>query len=206
MERCKSLKMKWPIRRIFRFFIFLLATNLFAANVYKFSQFKNFSSTYYNSETGQAALSFSFKEISKESPKFGFLKFSIPFFIVENFSVRIKMEHVKSDSLFADIKEYHQKEAIRFLRARNVKVHFHFKKRENLLISAHSMKLKNDGSYQFSGTVKVQIGDELFEYPSLSLFFSRGIHDYSLEKQSGRNILKIFESFHSIESEVLSKP
>ena len=59
---------------------------------------------------------------------------------------------------------------------------------------------------QFSGTVKVQIGDELFEYPSLSLFFSRGIHDYSLEKQSGRNILKIFESFHSIESEVLSKP
>ena len=74
------------------------------------------------------------------------------------------------------------------------------------LFATHSMKLKNDGSYQFSGTVKVQIGDELFEYPSLSLFFSRGIHDYSLEKQSGRNILKIFESFHSIESEVLSKP
>ena len=198
--------MEWPIRRIFRFFILFWASNLFAANVYKFSQFKNFNSTYYNSETGQPALSFSFKEISKESPKLGFLKFSIPFFIVENFSVRIEMEHVKSDSLFADIKEYHQKEAIRFLRARNVKVHFHFKKRENLLISAHSMKLKNDGSYQFSGTVKVQIGDELFEYPSLSLFFSRGIHDYSLEKQSGRNILKIFESFHSIESEVLSKP
>ena len=198
--------MEWPIRRIFRFFILFWASNLFAANVYKFSQFKNFNSTYYNSETGQPALSFSFKEISKESPKLGFLKFSIPFFIVENFSVRIKMEHVKSDSLFADIKEYHQKEAIRFLRARNVKVHFHFKKRKNLLISAHSMKLKNDGSYQFSGTVKVQIGDELFEYPSLSLFFSRGIHDYSLEKQSGRNILKIFESFHSIESEVLSKP
>ena len=200
MERCKSLKMKWPIRRIFRFFILFWASNLFAANVYKFSQFKNFNSTYYNSETGQPALSFSFKEISKESPKLGFLKFSIPFFIVENLSVRIEMEHVKSDSLFADIKEYHQKEAIRFLRARNVKVNFHFKKRENLLISAHSMKLKNDGSYQFSGTVKVQIGDELFEYPSLSLFFSRGIHDYSLEKQSGRNILKIFESFHSIES------
>ena len=198
--------MEWPIRRIFRFFILFWASNLFAANVYKFSQFKNFNSTYYNSKTGQPALSFSFKEISKESPKLGFLKFSIPFFIVENFSVRIEMEHVKSDSLFADIKEYHQKEAIRFLRARNVKVHFHFKKRKNLLISAHSMKLKNDGSYQFSGTVKVQIGDELFEYPSLSLFFLPGIHDYSLEKQSGRNILKIFESFHSIESEVLSKP
>ena len=198
--------MEWPIRRIFRFFILFWASNLFAANVYKFSQFKNFNSTYYNSETGQPALSFSFKEISKESPKLGFLKFSIPFFIVENFSVRIEMEHVKSDSLFADIKEYHQKEAIRFLRARNVKVHFHFKKRENLLISAHSMKLKNDGSYQFSGTVKLQIGDELFEYPSLSLFFLPGINDYSLEKQSGRNILKIFESFHFIESEVLSKP
>jgi hypothetical protein len=68
------------------------------------------------------------------------------------------------------------------------------------------MKLKNDGSYQFSGSVKVKIDDELFEYPSLSLFFSPGIHDYSLEKQSGRNILKIFESSHFQESKVITNP
>ena len=58
------------------------------------------------------------------------------------------------------------------------------------------MELKNDGNYQFSRLVKVKIDNELFEYPSLSLFFSPGIHDYSLEKQNGRNILKIFESSH----------
>ena len=173
MERCKSLKMEWPIRRIFRFFILFWASNLFAANVYKFSQFKNFNSTYYNSETGQPALSFSFKEISKESPKLGFLKFSIPFFIVENLSVRIEMEHVKSDSLFADIKEYHQKEAIRFLRARNV---------------------------------KVKINSKISEFSSLSLIFPKGNEPYSLTNQNEQTVLKIFESFHSIESEVLSKP
>ena len=194
-------------------FIFILVgvISLFLSEVNgsklnQFSQFKNFNSTYYNSETGQPALSFSFKEISKESPKLGFLKFSIPFFIVENLSVKIEMEHIKSDSLFADIKEYHQKEAIRFLRARNVKVHFYFKKEKNLLISAHSMKLKNDGSYQFSGSVKVKIDNEIFEYPSLSLFFSPGIHDYSLEKQNGQNILKIFESSHFQESKVITNP
>ena len=186
--------------------ISLFLSEVSGSKLNQFSQFKNFNSTYYNSETGQPALSFSFKEISKESPKLGFLKFSIPFFIVENLSVKIEMEHIKSDSLFADIKEYHQKEAIRFLRARNVKVHFYFKKEKNLLISAHSMKLKNDGSYQFSGSVKVKIDDELFEYPSLSLFFSPGIHDYSLEKQNGRNILKIFESSHFQESKVITYP
>ena len=186
--------------------ISLFLSEVSGSKLNQFSQFKNFNSTYYNSETGQPALSFSFKEISKESPKLGFLKFSIPFFIVENLSVKIEMEHIKSDSLFADIKEYHQKEAIRFLRARNVKVHFYFKKEKNLLISAHSMKLKNDGSYQFSGSVKVKIDNEIFEYPSLSLFFSPGIHDYSLEKQSGRNILKIFESSHFQESKVETYP
>jgi hypothetical protein len=186
--------------------ISLFLSEVSGSKLNQFSQFKNFNSTYYNSETGQPALSFSFKEISKESPKLGFLKFSIPFFIVENLSVKIEMEHIKSDSLFADIKEYHQKEAIRFLRARNVKVHFYFKKEKNLLISAHSMKLKNDGSYQFSGSVKVKIDNELFEYPSLSLFFSPGIHDYSLEKQNGRNILKIFESSHFQESKVETYP
>jgi len=186
--------------------ISLFLSEVSGSKLNQFSQFKNFNSTYYNSETGQPALSFSFKEISKESPKLGFLKFSIPFFIVENLSVKIEMEHIKSDSLFADIKEYHQKEAIRFLRARNVKVHFYFKKEKNLLISAHSMKLKNDGSYQFSGSVKVKIDDELFEYPSLSLFFSPGIHDYSLEKQNGQNILKIFESSHFQESKVMTNP
>ena len=186
--------------------ISLFLSEVSGSKLNQFSQFKNFNSTYYNSETGQPALSFSFKEISKESPKLGFLKFSIPFFIVENLSVKIEMEHIKSDSLFADIKEYHQKEAIRFLRARNVKVHFYFKKEKNLLISAHSMKLKNDGSYQFSGSVKVKIDNELFEYPSLSLFFSPGIHDYSLEKQNGQNILKIFESSHFQESKVMTNP
>ena len=186
--------------------ISLFLSEVSGSKLNQFSQFKNFNSTYYNSETGQPALSFSFKEISKESPKLGFLKFSIPFFIVENLSVKIEMEHIKSDSLIADIKEYHQKEAIRFLKARNVEVHFYFKKDKNLLISAHSMKLKNDGSYQFSGSVKVKIDDELFEYPSLSLFFSPGIHDYSLEKQSGRNILKIFESSHFQESKVITNP
>jgi|TARA_B110000305_G_scaffold5070_1_gene4984 hypothetical protein len=186
--------------------ISLFLSEVSGSKLNQFSQFKNFNSTYYNSETGQPALSFSFKEISKESPKLGFLKFSIPFFIVENLSVKIEMEHIKSDSLFADIKEYHQKEAIRFLRARNVKVHFYFKKEKNLLISAHSMKLKNDGSYQFSGSVKVKIDNELFEYPSLSLFFSPGIHDYSLEKQNGQNILKIFESSHFQESKVETYP
>jgi hypothetical protein len=186
--------------------ISLFLSEVSGSKLNQFSQFKNFNSTYYNSETGQPALSFSFKEISKESPKLGFLKFSIPFFIVENLSVKIEMEHIKSDSLFADIKEYHQKEAIRFLRARNVEVHFYFKKEKNLLISAHSMKLKNDGSYQFSGSVKVKIDNELFEYPSLSLFFSPGIHDYSLEKQNGRNILKIFESSHFQESKVITYP
>ena len=186
--------------------ISLFLSEVSGSKLNQFSQFKNFNSTYYNSETGQPALSFSFKEISKESPKLGFLKFSIPFFIVENLSVKIEMEHIKSDSLFADIKEYHQKEAIRFLRARNVKVHFYFKKEKNLLISAHSMKLKNDGSYQFSGSVKVKIDNEIFEYPSLSLFFSPGIHDYSLEKQNGRNILKIFESSHFQESKVITYP
>ena len=108
--------------------ISLFLSEVSGSKLNQFSQFKNFNSTYYNSETGQPALSFSFKEISKESPKLGFLKFSIPFFIVENLSVKIEMEHIKSDSLFADIKEYHQKEAIRFLRARNVEVHFYFKK------------------------------------------------------------------------------
>ena len=186
--------------------ISLFLSEVSGSKLNQFSQFKNFNSTYYNSETGQPALSFSFKEISKESPKLGFLKFSIPFFIVENLSVKIEMEHIKSDSLFADIKEYHQKEAIRFLRARNVEVHFYFKKEKNLLISAHSMKLKNDGSYQFSGSVKVKIDNELFEYPSLSLFFSPGIHDYSLEKQNGQNILKIFESSHFQESKVETYP
>jgi hypothetical protein len=186
--------------------ISLFLSEVSGSKLNQFSQFKNFNSTYFNSETGQPALSFSFKEISKESPKLGFLKFSIPFFIVENLSVKIEMEHIKSDSLFADIKEYHQKEAIRFLRARNVKVHFYFKKEKNLLISAHSMKLKNDGSYQFSGSVKVKIDNELFEYPSLSLFFSPGIHDYSLEKQNGQNILKIFESSHFQESKVETYP
>ena len=186
--------------------ISLFLSEVSGSKLNQFSQFKNFNSTYYNSETGQPALSFSFKEISKESPKLGFLKFSIPFFIVENLSVKIEMEHIKSDSLFADIKEYHQKEAIRFLRARNVEVHFYFKKDKNLLISAHSMKLKNDGSYQFSGSVKVKIDNELFEYPSLSLFFSPGIHDYSLEKQNGQNILKIFESSHFQESKVETYP
>lgn len=194
-------------------FIFILAgmISLFlgevrGSEISQFSEFKNFNSTYFNSDTGKPAISFSFEEISKESPSIGFLKLSIPFFCVENLSVQIKMENIESDSLFKDIKEYHQKKAIRFLRARNVKVHFQFKKEENLFITANLMKLNKDGSYKFSGNVKITIDKQIFEYPSLLLFFSTGINYYSLEKQNGQNVLKIFESSNFHKTEVITNP
>ena len=176
------------------------------ANIHRFSEFKNFNSTYYNSETGKPALSFYFKEISKESPKIGFFKFSIPFFYVEDLIVKIEMENMESQSLIKDIKEYHKKQAIRFLQARNVKVQFHLKGENNLFISANSMKLRNDGSYHFGGNVKVKINSKISEFSSLSLIFPKGNEPYSLTNQNEQTVLKIFESFHSIESEVLSKP
>ena len=177
-----------------------------SANIHRFSEFKNFNSTYYNSETGKPALSFYFKEISKESPKIGFFKFSIPFFYVENLVVKIEMENVKSDSLVKDIKEYHKKQAIRFLQARNVKVQFNFKGENDLFISANSMKLRNNGSYYFGGNVKIKINNKISEFSSLSLIFSKGNDLYSLIKEDEQTVLKIFESSHSFQSEVLSKP
>ena len=69
---CKK-KLSWIV-------LLFICPSLYGSNIHRFSEFKNFNSTYYNSETGKPALSFYFKEISKESPKIGFFKFSIPFF------------------------------------------------------------------------------------------------------------------------------
>ena len=195
---CKK-KLSWIV-------LLFICPSLYGSNIHRFSEFKNFNSTYYNSETGKPALSFYFKEISKESPKIGFFKFSIPFFYVEDLIVKIEMENMESQSLIKDIKEYHKKQAIRFLQARNVKIQFHLKGENNLFISANSMKLRNNGSYHFGGNVKVKINSKTSEFSSLSLIFSKGNEPYSLTNQNEQTVLKIFESFHSTESEVLSKP
>ena len=68
------------------------------------------------------------------------------------------------------------------------------------------MKLRNNGSYHFGGNVKVKINSKISEFSSLSLIFSKGNEPYSLTNQNEQTVLKIFESFHSRESEVLSKP
>ena len=172
-------------KSFYLFVLFCLLTVSMSANIHKFSEFKNFNSTYYNSETGKPALSFYFKEISKESPKIGFFKFSIPFFYVEDLIVKIEMENMESQTLVKDIKEYHKKQAIRFLQARNVKIQFHLKGENNLFISANSMKLRNDGSYHFGGNVKVKINSKISEFSSLSLIFSK----QSAEKKFGSTII-----------------
>lgn len=196
---CKKNKLPWIL-------LLFICSGLYGSDIHKFSQFKNFNSTYYSSKTGKPALSFYFKEISKESPKIGFFKFSIPFFYVENLIVKIEMENMESEALVKDIKEYHKKQAIRFLQARNVKVQFNLKGENNLFISAKSMKLRNNGSYYFGGNVKVKINNKISEFSSLSLIFSKGNEPYSLTKQNEQTVLKIFESSHFIESEVLSNP
>jgi hypothetical protein len=176
------------------------------ANVHKFSQFTKFSSTYFNRKSGKPALQFSFQKISKESPKIGFLKFSLPFYYVENLSVQIEMENMDSKIFWEDIKKYHEKEAIRFLQARNVKIHFLFKQQKKLLISSNSMKLKKDGTYLFSGEVNLKTDKQIIKHPSLHLYFSQGKGSYIIEKNGGQITLKIFEPSHFSKSEVINSP
>jgi len=176
------------------------------ANVHKFSQFTKFSSTYFNRKSGKPALQFSFQKISKESPKIGFLKFSLPFYYVENLSVQIEMENMDSKIFWEDIKKYHEKEAIRFLQARNVKIHFLFKQQKKLLISSNSMKLKKDGTYLFSGEVTLKTDKQIIKHPSLHLYFSQGKGSYIIEKNGGQITLKIFEPSHFSKSEVINSP
>ena len=55
----------------------------------------------------------------KESPELAFLTLSIPFFCIENLDVKIEMKNFQGNALWNDLKEFHKKEAIRFLRANN---------------------------------------------------------------------------------------
>ena len=176
------------------------------ANVQKFSQFTKFSSTYFNRKSGKPALQFSFQKISKESPKIGFLKFSLPFYYVENLSVQIEMENMDSKTIWDDLKLYHKKNAIRFLQARNVKIDFLFAKQKKLQISSNSMKLKEDGTYLFSGKVTILTDEQVFNHPSLHLSFSRGKGSYHIEKREERIKLLIFEPSHFSKSEVIISP
>ncbi|MBT3668019.1 MAG: hypothetical protein HN548_11130 [Opitutae bacterium] len=111
-----------------------------------------------------------------------------------------------SKIFWEDIKKYHEKEAIRFLQARNVKIHFLFKQQKKLLISSNSMKLKKDGTYLFSGEVNLKTDKQIIKHPSLHLYFSQGKGSYIIEKNGGQITLKIFEPSHFSKSEVINSP
>ena len=68
------------------------------------------------------------------------------------------MENMDSKTIWDDLKQYHKKNAIRFLQARNVKIDFLFAKQKKLQISSNSMKLKEDG---YSDVIGENYGDTL---------------------------------------------
>lgn len=113
---------------------------------------------------------------------------------------------MQSQSLLRDIKQFHKKEAIRFLQARKVKVHIHFKEQKDLLITSKTMKLKKEGGYLFSGEVTLKVGKDIFNYPTLYVTFQEGKGSYIIEKRQGETILQIFEPSHFLKSELNNVP
>ena len=78
--------------------------------------------------------------------------------------------------------------------------------KKKLQISSNSMKLKEDGTYLFSGKVTILTDDQVFNHPSLRLSFSRGKGSYHIEKREERIKLLIFEPSHFSKSEVIISP
>ena len=176
--------------------VFSINQNSFSAQVHKFSKFKNFNSVYYNEANGRPALNFSFERITKKNPELAFLTLSIPFFCIENLDVKIEMKNFQGNALWNDLKEFHKKEAIRFLRANNAKVRFNFDQEKSLQITSNSLKLKKDGSYQFSGDVRVISNQSVKTFSELTLILSEGKKYYAFSENRGTHTLRIFETSH----------
>jgi hypothetical protein len=68
------------------------------------------------------------------------------------------------------------------------------------------MKLKEDGTYLFSGKVTIIADDQVFNHPSLRLSFSPGKGSYHIEKREERIKILVFEPSHFLKSELIISP
>ena len=126
-------------------------------------------------ESGKPALQlFLSRKYQRNRPRLGSSNFQLPFYLCGRpNSVQIEMENMDSQSLIRDdLKQYHKKQAIRFLQARNVKVQFLIAKQKKSFDLCQFYEIKNDGSYHFL-EVKLRLTDEISNYPSFRFFFTR---------------------------------
>jgi hypothetical protein len=178
---------------IFYSFFFLGFPSTWAnPKLYKFTDFKNFNSVYYNTETGKPSLNFSFSEIKRESPKIGFLKLAIPFFFIEDFKVDINLEQINAEKLFADIQAFKQREAIRFISGRRVSILFHTNFKNPISIIANSLKITKAGEFKMSGKVQLRFEKKDIQTNSLILHLNEGEKHVKLIKEKSINNLYIF--------------
>ncbi|MDA8774735.1 hypothetical protein N9N13_03325 [Opitutales bacterium] len=181
--------------------LFLLGFPTIWANpkLYKFTEFKSFNSVYYNPESGKPSINFSFSEIKRESPKIGFLKLAIPFFFIEDLNVVINLEQIDSERLFADLKTFQQREAIRFISGRRVSILFHSNFKNSVSIIANSLKFTKVGQFKVSGKVQLRFNEKDYQENSIILHLNEGESEIKIMKEKGINNLYVFHPFKSLQ-------
>lgn len=163
-----------------------------ARDIKTLTKFENVTQTLYDHENGRPFLEISYSKVEKKYPKFKFLKFGLPKFVIHGLKANLNLSTYDHDQVLSRLAHFEKKNALQFVYATNAIFNFNQSNQENILLKADVVKFSNQGDFISESSSLITPKGEEF-YKLLKLNFEEGKPSYSIREKPGETpVLNIF--------------
>ena len=153
------------------FLAFYNFVNAFPADRSTLTSFSGLETTFFSEESGLPYLTIGYEEATLEKPKFGFLKFGIPFLKVKELKLVVDLRHTDTSSILKKWQQLASQKSIRYASIEKINLTLIDSTGGKFIITSDKAKFTTSGELRLWNSVVIIKDDEKSEYPQISMLY-----------------------------------
>jgi len=168
------------------FLAFYNFVNAFPADRSTLTSFSGLETTFFSEESGLPYLTIGYEEATLEKPKFGFLKFGIPFLKVKELKLVVDLRHTDTSSILKKWQQLASQKSIRYASIEKINLTLIDSTGGKFIITSDKAKFTTSGELRLWNKVVLKKDSNSSKHSKLTIYYE---NDSSIRVQSGSDVL-----------------
>ena len=160
--------------------------NAFPGDRSTLTSFSGLETTFFSEESGFPYLTIGYEEAALAKPKFGFLKFGIPFLKVKELKLVVDLRHTDSSSILKKWQQLASQKSIRYASIEKINLTLIDSSGGKFLITSDKAKFTTSGELRLWNKVVLKKDSNSSKHNKLIIYYK---NDSSIRVQFGSDIL-----------------
>ena len=168
------------------FLAFYNLLNAFPGDRSTLTSFSGLETTFFSEESGFPYLTIGYEEATLEKPKFGFLKFGIPFLQVKELKIVVDLKHTDTSSILEKWQQLASKKSIRYATIEKINLTLIDSTGGKFVITSDKAKFTTSGELRFWNNVVLKKDSNSSNHNNIIIYYE---NDSLIRVESGSDIL-----------------